>query len=360
MLDLYTAIVLITFFSLLITIADVMTNQLITKKAKIRSVITCLLIMAAAWGECVGVLTNGASASFLFLHKVAKLAELGLAPAIGVAVAIAYGDAKHPRLAIALAAAHALFQCVAVQFGWVFHIDAQNIYHRGTLFPLYVAAFIVSVAYAFISVIRNGEAYQVGSDSVLLLTLFMLAAGISVLFICPGTRIAYLCIAVGNLLLYIRYYKMMLQVDAVTQLLNRRCYDVSITDMGSRAVILYFDIDKFKQINDTYGHSVGDLCLRNVAQLLRNVYRKHGLCYRIGGDEFCVILHDGIEKLEELNRAFTAAVQTMRQEDSRMPDVSMGYAYYDAAASRIQDVIEEADAMLYQNKNSRQPQSPDR
>ena len=65
----------------------------------------------------------------------------------------------------------------------------------------------------------------------------------------------------GNLLLYIRYYKMVLQVDAVTQLLNRRCYDVSITDMSSRAVILYFDIDKFKQINDIYGHSLSDLCL---------------------------------------------------------------------------------------------------
>lgn len=112
----------------------------------------------------------------------------------------------------------------------------------------------------------------------------------------------------GNLLLYIRYYKMMLQVDAVTQLLNRRCYDVSITDMGSRAMILYFDIDKFKQINDIYGHSVGDLCLRKVAQLLRNVYRKHGLCYRIGGDAFCVILHNGMEKLEKLHQAFTAAV----------------------------------------------------
>lgn len=179
----------------------------------------------------------------------------------------------------------------------------------------------------------------------------MLTVGIGILFVFPGTRIAYLCIAVGNMLFYIRYYKIMLQVDAVTRLLNRRCYDVNITDMGSRAVILFFDIDKFKQINDTYGHSVGDICLRNVAQELWNVYGKHGLCYRIGGDEFCVILHDGVEKAEELNRDFASAIESVRKKDPRMPGVSTGYAYYDAAVSHVQNVIEEADAMLYRNKN---------
>ena len=358
MLNLYTAIILITFFALLITIADAMTNQLITKKAKVRSVVTSVLIMVAALGECVGVLTNGAPVSLVFLHKIAKLVELSLAPSIGVAVAIAYGDAKRPRLAMGLVAAHALFECVAVWFGWVFSIDAQNIYHREVLFPVYVAAFALSVAYGFMAVIRNGKAYQVGIDSVLLLTLFMLVVGIGILFAFSAMRIAYLCIAVGNMLFYIRYYKIMLQVDAVTRLLNRRCYDVNITDMGSRAVILLFDIDKFKQINDTYGHSVGDICLKNVAQELRNVYGKHGLCYRIGGDEFCVILHDGVEKAEALNRDFVSAIKLLQKKDPRMPSVSMGYAYYDAAASHVQNVIEEADAMLYRNKNGRQ--APDR
>lgn len=143
----------------------------------------------------------------------------------------------------------------------------------------------------------------------------------------------------------------MLQADAVTSLLNRRCYDVNMTDMGSRAVSLLFDVDKFKHVNDTYGHSVGDICLRNAAQQLRQVYRKNGLCYRIGGDEFCVILRDGIEKTEELNRDFLSAVKMTREKDPRMPGVSMGYAYYDAAVSHVQRVVEEADAMLYRNKN---------
>ena len=179
----------------------------------------------------------------------------------------------------------------------------------------------------------------------------MLMVGIGIQFVYSSIRIDYLCIAVGNMLFYIRYYKIMLQVDAVTRLLNRRCYDVSIADLGSRAVVLFFDVDKFKQVNDTYGHSAGDVCLRTVAQQLRNVYGKYGLCYRIGGDEFCVILQNGIEKAEELNRQFADAIKTVQKEDAKMPGVSMGYAYYDNSVSHIRDVIEEADAMLYRNKN---------
>ena len=98
---------------------------------------------------------------------------------------------------------------------------------------------------------------------------------------------------------------------------------------------------------------MGDICLKKVAEQLRNVYGKYGLCYRIGGDEFCVILQDSFEKVEELNRQFASAIRNMKEEDGRMSDVSMGYAYYDEAVSHIRNVIEEADAMLYRNKKSR-------
>ena len=72
--------------------------------------------------------------------------------------------------------------------------------------------------------------------------------------------------------------------------------------------------------------------------------------YRVGGDEFCVILNEKIEKTEELNARFVSAIKKLQAVDDRMPDVSMGYAFYDASVSHIQNVIEEADIMLYRNK----------
>ncbi|MDD6236473.1 MAG: GGDEF domain-containing protein [Clostridiales bacterium] len=350
MFDLYTAVILVTILLLITTTADIVTNRLITKGTKIKSVITCLLIGMAALGECVGVLTNGAPVSFILLHKMAKVIEFSTAPAIGVAAAMAYGDVKKPRLVISLCVVHALFECVAMCFGWVFRVDSQNIYHREELYLIYVVAFVLSIILCFISIIRNGKAYQIGMDIVLIWTLILLAVGIGIQFIFSNVRIDFLCIAVGNMLFYSRYYKIMLQVDAVTGLLNRRCYEVNLTDMESCAVILLFDVDQFKQVNDVYGHLVGDICLQNVAKQLRDVYGKYGVCYRVGGDEFCVILNEKIEKTEELTARFISAIKRLQESDNRMPTVSMGYAYYDASVSHIQNVIEEADAMLYRNK----------
>ena len=344
---------LITILSLLTAIADAVTNRLMTRQKKRGTVAVCLLIGLAALGEWAGVVLDGAPAGLIPLHRLAKLTELSLAPATGVAAAIVYGESRRPRAAAALAVLHALFECAALPFGWVFTVDGQNLYHRGRLHFLYVLAFAAAIAYAFFCVLRGGRAYQVGVDGALALTLLMLTAGIAILFVVPHVRIAYLCIAVANILLYIRYYKTMLQVDAVTRLLNRRCYDVAVNDMEARAVVLFFDIDKFKQINDRYGHSTGDLCLQNVARALRAAYGQHGRCYRTGGDEFCVILRDDCGEVEALNESFRAEIRKMQAQDSRMPGVSLGYAYYDAASGRARDVIEEADAMLYRNKAAR-------
>lgn len=349
-MNLYTAVILIAGLTLIITVSDIRTNRLITREDKRAALIACLTITLPMLAEWVSILLDGAPAELRSVHVTAKLLELILAPAIGVAVAFAYGDAKHPELALTLVAAHAVFQCLALGFEWVFRVDAENGWQRQELFLIYALVFVLSVAYAFSSVVIGGKAYQIGVDAMLVLTLLLVTAGVWFMLVFPDIRITYLCIALSNLLLYIRHYKIMLQVDAVTGLLNRRCYDVNITDMGSRSVIVLLDIDQFKRVNDTYGHSVGDLCLRSVAQELTAVYGRYGLCYRIGGDEFCVVLHDGLEKLPMLNQLFLARIQRLRERDSRMSGVSMGYAYYDAAASNIRDVIQEADTMLYRNK----------
>lgn len=101
-MDLYSAVILITMLLLMITIADVLTNRLITKATKLCSLLASLLIAGAALGELVGVLTNGAPSAFMVPHKIAKTAEFALAPLVGVFAAIAYGDPAKPRLALAL------------------------------------------------------------------------------------------------------------------------------------------------------------------------------------------------------------------------------------------------------------------
>ncbi|MDD6032464.1 MAG: hypothetical protein PUC47_03100, partial [Oscillospiraceae bacterium] len=126
MFDLFTAAVLMTVLFLAITMADILTSRLITRQTRKKALVTCLLILLSTLGEYIGVATNGADPSLIPLHRAAKLVEFTLAPAIGVAVAAAYGDAAHLRAAALLTAAHGLFQCIALPFGGVFRVDAGN------------------------------------------------------------------------------------------------------------------------------------------------------------------------------------------------------------------------------------------
>ena len=55
-------------------------------------------------------------------------------------------------------------------------------------------------------------------------------------------------------------------------------------------MLIVFDVDDFKHVNDVYGHVKGDLCLSVIANCIKGAYAQYGYCYRIGGDEFCVLL----------------------------------------------------------------------
>ena len=100
-----------------------------------------------------------------------------------------------------------------------------------------------------------------------------------------------------------KWHKMAL-TDNLTGIPNRAAYSAYIKTITDESVncdftcaVLLFDIDNFKLINDTYGHPAGDKVLQNCASLLRNVFLNPSCSiYRIGGDEFAVIVRDMSEQ----------------------------------------------------------------
>ena len=87
-----------------------------------------------------------------------------------------------------------------------------------------------------------------------------------------------------------------------------------------------------------------------VAQQIYSVYGKYGFCYRIGGDEFCVIMHKSLNKLEELNDKFQNALKYSCENNVQLSGVALGYAFYDVKKNDIQAVIKEAGENMYQSK----------
>jgi diguanylate cyclase (GGDEF)-like protein len=119
--------------------------------------------------------------------------------------------------------------------------------------------------------------------------------------------------------------------------------------------LLIIDIDYFKQVNDTYGHLVGDEVLTAIAQTVQNFLRKVDIFGRFGGEEFLVFLPDteirGAVIVAERLRESIAKATILITRQNILVSVSIGVASYKSGDKTIDAMIQRADTALYQAKN---------
>ena len=143
--------------------------------------------------------------------------------------------------------------------------------------------------------------------------------------------------------------------DAMTGLYNRAAYLKALSDAAWKEVaVLVIDVDSFKQINDKYGHAIGDKVLIAVADALTTVFRADDFVCRIGGDEFIVVMKNTGLHLKELIRSKVTRAQDIVSEpkEEGVPSVSLsiGVAFGDWSTD-AQGVANNADVALYKVKN---------
>lgn len=352
-MDLYTVTFLITAFALTITAMDVTTNRLIVHKNKYEIIAVCIVIFIASLCEYIGKKTNGAPIEFTEIHRIAKLIEFCISPCIGIVAAKAYGKLRNKKLMEYILVLHAVFEIIAVFNGWTFSIDAGNLYHREKFYWVYITVFLISIICCYICIMEGNKQYQARLGIVNIAILAFLSFGIGVQMIYSEMTIDFMCVAMGSFFLYHHRGNIVNQIDVMTRLLNRRCFERSIENISSPAYVLIFDVNNFKTINDTLGHAEGDNCLKQVAGTIFASYGKNGFCYRIGGDEFCVIMNKNLDKLKSFNDKFSNSINELRKKYGNIFGVSFGYAYYDNVSSKIDTVIKQADEMMYTAKRNK-------
>lgn len=153
--------------------------------------------------------------------------------------------------------------------------------------------------------------------------------------------------------------------DDVTGALNRRGFRRALDRSLERArrhgetgMLLLVDLDAFKQVNDTYGHTAGDLVLAAVATLLRKQTRQLDAVARIGGDEFAVLLSNtdidnGRDKARTLAQALNSLVVPWKGKGVQVA-ASVGVELYDASTDADQ-IMHKADVKMYRSKRQEQP-----
>ena len=147
-------------------------------------------------------------------------------------------------------------------------------------------------------------------------------------------------------------------IEPLTGLQNRRRLDSDLADISTDQEVAYVmvDIDHFKNFNDTNGHAAGDEALRQVSALLQASVRPRDHVYRYGGEEFCVLLPGATAKeaavvAERARAAVEAAIiPGMENQPAGVVTISVGVS--DSAFGTPSDLVERADAALYESKRN--------
>lgn len=149
--------------------------------------------------------------------------------------------------------------------------------------------------------------------------------------------------------------------DSLTGISNRSCFHdrlkVAITrvERHDNAAVLFIDLDKFKSINDTYGHSAGDLVIQKVAQRLHKVTRSEDTIARLGGDEFAVIVSDVRNDNDVINLAIKITIEVARpvyfDNTALKIQCSIGVAHVKSSRATIKSVLRHADLAVYKAKS---------
>lgn len=150
-------------------------------------------------------------------------------------------------------------------------------------------------------------------------------------------------------------YKELAEKDILTQCFNRNAYNDAIRkDFAiNNTYLIMFDLNNLKKCNDTLGHMEGDRYLTDSAALIKKIFGDYGNVYRIGGDEFCIIMENTSEK------EICALIDALREEEAAYNrhsgkihmQIASGYAKYESSRDINLDQTRcRADELMYENK----------
>lgn len=152
-----------------------------------------------------------------------------------------------------------------------------------------------------------------------------------------------------------------LNQDQLTGAYNRRAYDKKIEDemarflrYGTHFSLLLIDADKFKLINDNYGHAIGDKCLQEIIKRTMPLLRKNDMLARYGGEEFMVIMPEteskGAREAAEKIRQTIEKIEFIYKKDKVKVTVSIGVSQSKEGDKNHQQVFERSDIAVYKAK----------
>lgn len=242
--------------------------------------------------------------------------------------------------------------------GFIFSVNDANAYERGNLvlisYIFIFIAYLLSAAIAVMSIIKDCYA------KFFPVHFFVIPCVVGTIIQGRfyGISVGWLCVALSILFIQMHLANQDAYEDELSGLYNRKYFNLVINKLSSssskrRVYGVYMDIDSFKEINDKFGHSMGDDAIAQIGRLLSNISKHDRMAFRYGGDEFIVLDTNGTEAsanrlTEDIRREFKSF-----NDDNDKPYklfVSLGRAEYDVAEKDPEHFLRELDTKMYQQK----------
>ena len=285
----YTAIIFLNIFALIVMQPCISKSNSLTASHKRFFRWLFMAIIISAGCEWLGNLLQGAGSGTRLLHIAVKVTELSVAPSIPFLFSWII-EKKEKKFVWCYLAVCAAAELLSGMFGFIFYVDENSVYHHAGFYWIYVLSYILPMIYCIYVVMRNVKKYQYSGAGFFVMIAAFMITGIAVQMYDSDIKVDYMTLGIASLLAYVFTLEMIQQTDELSELINRRGYENYISHIDEKCAIIFFDMDRFKEINDTYGHDVGDICIGKTGRAIRKVYAKYGRCFRYGGDEFCVVL----------------------------------------------------------------------
>ena len=252
-----------------------------------------------------------------------------------------------------------LLVCDLFGTNFIFSISERNVYSRGTLVALtYFAVFCdycVSLGVAIAAVRQNNHVRFFPVQYFVVPCLL----GTVVQSLRYGLSAGWFCVSLAFLFVQLHLYNENAFVDDLSGLYNRKYYDCVIRKLASsrkRGVIsgIMLDVNQFKDINDRFGHSVGDDAIRNLGRILSEITTERDMAFRQAGDEFVIVsIGSGKREVEQLMELLKRKVEAFNASSGKPYRLSLaiGYTVWDEEKFDPDAFLHRMDMQMYMSKD---------
>lgn len=342
---------------LLILFVWIYMDMMINIKKKIGMCNCVFLTFIAIFSLIICQLVENKDPSFIPYSIIFNMIGFVVSPFIFMVEAHSFVDEMKKKHLVYFIPAiiNALCALVSPMTKWIFYVSNNNQYFRGEYYYIYIFAFVFSIFYSWSRKMFKVSQLPSYFYKRILLSSFILFPCLSTQVFFPDLQISYMIITIHLLLYYGFSSQIAGLTDGLTGLLNRTAFNNFILNVDikkkQKFAIVVVDVDGFKTLNDENGHLYGDICLKQIATLLKEVFNRR--IFRVGGDEFVVLVKiSNDQQIINILNTLEHKVEDIRKDKKDFPTISYGYDVYELG-NDIQSVIHNADLRMYEHKKQK-------